>query len=117
MGQGAAGFGLHSTSTNTIKSCALTDFVAEWTPTTLVEEEEGQPTDLPGNADSDDWVMYFDGSFRHQRDRGPGQNCDACQFHAKNIFRLAQALQTIPFRCRSRSEGWISSDPSLALSE
>jgi hypothetical protein len=50
-----SGFGLYITTTNAMKSGALTDFVAEWTPTTLAEEEEGQPTDLPGNADSDDW--------------------------------------------------------------
>jgi hypothetical protein len=34
-----SGFDLHFTNTSTIKSKALADFVAEWTPTRIAGEE------------------------------------------------------------------------------
>lgn len=49
-------FDLSFVSMHTIKSRALAEFVAEWTPTPLDEEV----TSLPGKEDPDHWTMYFD---------------------------------------------------------
>lgn len=56
-----SGFDLHFINTQVIKSKALANFVVEWTPTPAAREEE--QSSLPGNEDSERWIMYFDGSF------------------------------------------------------
>ena len=56
-----SGFDLHFANTTSIKSRALADFIAEWTPTPGTEEEA--QSSLPGNEDPECWTMYFDGSF------------------------------------------------------
>lgn len=56
-----SGFDLHFINTQVIKSRALADFVIEWTPTPAVQEEA--QSSLPENEDSEQWIMYFDGSF------------------------------------------------------
>ena len=59
-----SGFDLHFANTTSIKSRALADFIAEWTPTPGSEEEA--QSSLPGNEDPECWTMYFDGSFSIQ---------------------------------------------------
>ena len=55
------GFDLHFTNTKIIKSAAMADFLAEWTPTPSSEEEPC--SSLPGSEDEGRWTVYFDGSF------------------------------------------------------
>ena len=59
-------FGLKFESTSTIQSRALTEFIAEWTPT---PDEEAMETALPCKESPQEWIMYFDGAFSLQ---GPG---------------------------------------------
>ena len=56
-----SGFDLHFTNTQVIKSRALAESDAEWTPSPANEEEA--QSSLPGDEDPDHWIMYFDGSF------------------------------------------------------
>jgi hypothetical protein len=56
-----SGFDLHFANTTSVKSRALADFIAEWTPTP--DDEEEAQSSLPGNEDPKHWIMYFDGSF------------------------------------------------------
>jgi hypothetical protein len=53
-------FDLKFESTSTIRSRALAEFIAEWTPT---PDEEVPETSLPGKEIVDDWIMHFDGAF------------------------------------------------------
>lgn len=55
-----AEFDLHFVSCQAIKSHALTDFVAEWTPVPEVVPEE--ISTYPGYDSSGYWIMQFDGS-------------------------------------------------------
>ena len=59
-----SGFDLHFANTKTIKSMAMADFLAEWTPTP--DDVEEPPSSLPGSEDQGRWVMYFDGSFSYE---------------------------------------------------
>ena len=59
-----SGFDLHFTNTKAVKSMALADFIAEWTPTPDTEEE--LQSSLPGNEDQGRWILYFDGSFSYE---------------------------------------------------
>ena len=56
-------FGLKFESTSTIRSRALAEFVAEWTPTL---DEEVTETALPDKESPQEWIMYFDGAFSLQ---------------------------------------------------
>jgi hypothetical protein len=56
-------FGLKFESTSTIRSRALAEFIAEWTPT---PDEETSETIIPGREALQDWIMYFDGAFSLQ---------------------------------------------------
>ena len=58
-----SGFDFHFANTKTIKSMAMADFLAEWTPTPDAGEEPR--SSLPGNEDSGRWIMYCDGSFSY----------------------------------------------------
>ena len=53
-------FGLKFESTSTIQSRALTEFIAEWTPT---PNEEVLEIVIPGKEAPQEWIMYFDGAF------------------------------------------------------
>ena len=53
-------FDLHFISRHAIKSQALSDFVAEWTPVPEIDNEELSA--YPGQDGPGYWVMYFDGS-------------------------------------------------------
>lgn len=56
-----AEFELQFVSTKTIKSRALAEFVAEWTP--VPDDMEEEETTAPAQRDERDWVLHFDGSF------------------------------------------------------
>jgi hypothetical protein len=56
-------FDLKFESTSTIRSRALAEFIAEWTP---MPDKEIQETSLPGKETVDDWIMYFDDAFTLQ---------------------------------------------------
>lgn len=56
-------FGLKFESTSTIKSRALAEFIAEWTPT---PDKEALETVIPGKEAPQEWIMYFDGAFSLQ---------------------------------------------------
>ncbi|XP_062210827.1 uncharacterized protein LOC133912221 [Phragmites australis] len=55
-----AEFDLHFVSRQAIKSQALSDFVAEWTPVPDVDQEE--ISTYPGHDAPGYWIMHFDGS-------------------------------------------------------
>lgn len=56
-----AEFELQFVSTKTIKSRALAEFIAEWTP--VPDDMEEEETTAPAQRDERDWVLHFDGSF------------------------------------------------------
>ena len=56
-------FGLKFESTSTIKSRALAEFIAEWTP---IPVEEVIEIVIPGKESPQEWIMYFDGAFSLQ---------------------------------------------------
>ena len=56
-------FGLKFESTSILRSMALAEFIAEWTPT----PDEGVPeTVIPSKEAPQEWIMYFDGAFSLQ---------------------------------------------------
>ena len=55
-------FDLSFLSTHIIKSRALAEFIAEWTPTPEIEREELSTRVQQYDAPGDYWTMFFDGS-------------------------------------------------------
>ena len=54
-------FDLEFNTTRVIKGAALADFVAKWTD--ILDHGAGEDCSLlPGDEESDGWIMYFDGA-------------------------------------------------------
>ena len=127
-----SGFDLHFANTKTIKSMAMADFLAKWTPTPDAGEEP--QSSLPGNEDHGRWTMYFDGSFSYE---GAGAGvfraycaevgtrvCYASVAHPRSNGQVERAnaevlrgLKTKTFdRFKAGGTGWIDQVPSVLWS-